>query len=81
MLDLDTAIPHTEPDEMTTKSTTQPAIKTLSSLVYGQEYIAQQDFRTVYHAITGEAIYQVSSQGINTQAIVDYAKQKGCTCI
>ncbi|WP_227548167.1 phenylacetic acid degradation bifunctional protein PaaZ [Acinetobacter guillouiae] len=62
---------------MTTKSTTQPAIKTLSSLVYGQEYIAQQDFRTVYHAITGEAIYQVSSQGINTQAIVDYAKQKG----
>ncbi|BAP38416.1 3-oxo-5,6-dehydrosuberyl-CoA semialdehyde dehydrogenase/oxepin-CoA hydrolase [Acinetobacter guillouiae] len=77
MLDLDTAIPHTEPDEMTTKSTTQPAIKTLSSLVYGQEYIAQQDFRTVYHAITGEAIYQVSSQGINTQAIVDYAKQKG----
>lgn len=77
MLDLDTAIPHTEPDEMTTKSTTQPAIKTLSSLVYGQEYIAQQDFRTVYHAITGEAIYQVSSQGIDTQAIVDYAKQKG----
>ena len=77
MLDLDTAIPHTEPDEMTTKSTTQPAIKTLSSLVYGQEYFAQQDFRTVYHAITGEAIYQVSSQGINTQAIVDYAKQKG----
>ena len=77
MLDLNTAIPHTEPDEMTTKSTTQPAIKTLSSLVYGQEYIAQQDFRTVYHAITGEAIYQVSSQGINTQAIVDYAKQKG----
>lgn len=77
MLDLDTAIPHTEPDEMTTKSTTQPAIKTLSSLVYGQEYIAQQDFRTVYHAITGEAIYQVSSQGIDTQAVVDYAKQKG----
>lgn len=77
MLDLDTAIPHTEPDEMTTKSTTQTAIKTLSSLVYGQEYIAQQDFRTVYHAITGEAIYQVSSQGIDTQAIVDYAKQKG----
>ena len=77
MLDLDTAIPHTEPDEMTTKSTTQPAIKTLSSLVYGQEYFAQQDFRTVYHAITGEAIYQVSSQGIDTQAIVDYAKQKG----
>ncbi|MDN5418439.1 MAG: phenylacetic acid degradation bifunctional protein PaaZ [Acinetobacter sp.] len=62
---------------MTTKSTTQPAIKTLSSLVYGQEYIAQQDFRTVYHAITGEAIYQVSSQGIDTQAVVDYAKQKG----
>lgn len=54
-----------------------PSVKALSSLVYGQAYTAQQDLRTVYHAISGEAVYQVGSQGIDTQAIVDYAKQKG----
>lgn len=53
------------------------SVKTLSSLVYGQAYTAQQDLRMVYHAISGAAVYQVGSQGINTQAIVDYAKQKG----
>ena len=52
-------------------------VKKLSSLVYGQNYIAQQDFRTVEHAISGEAIYQVSSQGIDTQAVVEFAKNKG----
>ncbi|NNH35332.1 phenylacetic acid degradation bifunctional protein PaaZ [Acinetobacter sp. NIPH 2377] len=54
-------------------------IKSLASLVYGQEYTAQAGLRTVYHAITGEAVYQVGSQGIDTQAVVKYAKQKGAT--
>ena len=61
----------------TTSSTATPALKTLSSLVCGQWYAAQQDFRTVYHAITGDAIYQVSSAGIDTKAMVQYAKEKG----
>lgn len=54
-------------------------VKILSSLVQGHEYIAQTDFRVVYHAITGKAIYQVSSQGMPMRAVVDYAKQKGAT--
>ena len=53
-------------------------IKTLSSLVLGEEYFAQSDFRSVHDAISGDLIYQVSSHGINTQAIVQYAKQHGC---
>lgn len=52
-------------------------IKTLSSLVLGKDYVAQSDFRTVNHAITGEPIYQVSSAGIDTKAVVDYAKEYG----
>lgn len=52
-------------------------IKTLSSLVLGKAYVAQSDFRTVHHAITGEPIYQVSSAGIDTKAVVDYAKEHG----
>ena len=54
-------------------------IKSLASLVYGQEYTAQAGLRTVYHAITGEAVNQVGSQGIDTHAVVNYAKQKGST--
>ncbi|MHA3891170.1 phenylacetic acid degradation bifunctional protein PaaZ [Acinetobacter sp. GXMZU3951] len=61
----------------TTENTSTQALKTLSSLVYGQEYASQAELRTVYHAISGEAIYQVSSHGINTKAVVDYAKQQG----
>lgn len=53
------------------------SVKSLCSLVYGQEYIAYKDFRSVYHAISGEVIYQVSSQGMNTKAVIDFAKQKG----
>ncbi|MCD6251491.1 MAG: phenylacetic acid degradation bifunctional protein PaaZ [Psychrobacter sp.] len=52
-------------------------IKTLSSLVLGNAYIAESEFRTVHHAITGEPIYQVSSAGIDTKAVVDYAKTHG----
>lgn len=67
-------------DYQDTESTRNPiAIKSLASLVYGQEYTAQADLRTVYHAISGEAVYQVGSQGIDTQAVVKYAKQKGAT--
>ncbi|GAF59675.1 LOW QUALITY PROTEIN: aldehyde dehydrogenase, PaaZ [Psychrobacter sp. JCM 18902] len=42
-------------------------IKTLSSLILGKAYVAQSDFRTVHHAVTGEPIYQVSSAGIDTK--------------
>nr|WP_228259983.1 phenylacetic acid degradation bifunctional protein PaaZ [Acinetobacter sp. ANC 4779] len=67
-------------DDQDTESQNNPiAIKSLSSLIYGQEYTAQADLRTVYHAISGEAVYQVGSQGIDTQAVVNYAKQKGAT--
>ncbi|OAL76734.1 enoyl-CoA hydratase [Acinetobacter sp. SFB] len=67
-------------DDQDTESQNNPiAIKSLSSLIYGQEYTAQADLRTVYHAISGEAVYQVGSQGIDTQAVVKYAKQKGAT--
>jgi len=76
MLELDSSSSTT--DYQDTESTHNPiAIKSLSSLVYGQEYAAQADLRTVYHAISGEAVYQVGSQGIDTQAVVKYAKQKG----
>ena len=49
----------------------------LGSLVLGQEYFADADLRTVFHAISGQAIYQVSSHGINTKALIEYAKQYG----
>lgn len=61
----------------TTEAHQAQPLKILSSLVYGQEYSSQAELRTVYHAITGEAIYQVSSHGINTKAIVNYAKKQG----
>ena len=51
-------------------------VKVLSSLVLGGEHSAQNDLRTVYHAISGEAIYQVSSHGIDMHNVVQYAKQK-----
>lgn len=53
------------------------SIKTLSSLICGQHYSTTKALRTVHHALTGEAIYKVGSHGIDTQAIVAYAKQKG----
>ena len=67
-------------DYQDTESQNNPiSIKSLSSLIYGQEYTAPADLRTVYHAISGDAVYQVGSQGIDTQAVVKYAKQKGST--
>ena len=71
----------TENKESNAQHSAQPSdqITRLSSLVCGQEYYADQDLRTVYHAITGEAVYQVSSYGIDTQAIVNYAKTKGAS--
>lgn len=76
MLELDTQTAQTE-SQATDYSTSSPALKTLGSLICGQEFIAQQDFRTVYHAISGKPIYQVSSFGIDTQAVLNYAKQQG----
>lgn len=49
----------------------------LSSLVCGESYTSDINTRTVHHAITGAAIYRVSSDGLNVQAVVDYAKQHG----
>ena len=78
MLELDSG--SSAMDYQDTESQNNPIfIKSLASLVYGQEYTAQADLRTVYHAISGEAVYQVGSQGIDTQAVVKYAKQKGAT--
>ena len=78
MLELDSG--SSTMDYQDTELTHNPiVIKSLASLVYGQEYTAQAGLRTVYHAITGEAVYQVGSQGIDTQAVVNYAKQKGST--
>ncbi len=78
MLELDSG--SSTMDYQDTELTHNPiVIKNLASLVYGQEYTAQAGLRTVYHAITGEAVYQVGSQGIDTQAVVNYAKQKGST--
>lgn len=51
----------------------------LSSLVCGQAHYADQDLRTVYHAISGAAVYQVSSAGIDSKAIVAYAKNQGAS--
>lgn len=76
MLELDTDV-NTAEQRDSNQQFTATALKKLSSLVNGRDYIAQQDFRTVYHAITGEAIYEVSSHGIDTKAIVEFAKQKG----
>lgn len=49
----------------------------LSSYVYGTWHTANDGFRSVYHAITGEEIYQVSSKGIDMSKAVNYAKQNG----
>lgn len=76
MLELDAGSNPNEHTDTDVAEHTQQ-VKKLSSLVYGQNFIAQHDFRTVAHAITGDAIYQISSQGIDTKAIVDYAKAKG----
>ncbi|MBI1453336.1 phenylacetic acid degradation bifunctional protein PaaZ [Acinetobacter sp. FL51] len=77
MLELDAGSNSTEHNADHDASTQASDVKKLSSLVYGQNFIAQNEFRTVYHAITGAAIYQVSSQGIDTKAIVEFAKSKG----
>jgi len=78
MLELDSG--SSAMDYQDTESQNNPiSIKSLSSLIYGQEYTAPADLRTVYHAISGDAVYRVGSQGIDTQAVVKYAKQKGST--
>ncbi len=75
MLELDAA---SQPTPQTNHvKTNLSQVKKLSSLVYGTSFVAQQDFRPVFHAITGDAIYQVSSHGIDTQATVAFAKEKG----
>lgn len=76
MLELETGSNTTMDSQGTTHSSSH-GVKVLNSLVCGQSHTAQQDFRTVYHAITDEPIYQVSSHGLNMQAVVDYAKQHG----
>lgn len=49
----------------------------LESYVYGTWYHANAGFRPVYHAISGEEIYRVSSQGIDMQKVLAYGKQHG----
>ncbi len=52
-------------------------LKILPSYLNGKWQTSHQDLRTVYHAITGEAIYQVSSHGLDMQAAVKHAKTNG----
>lgn len=49
----------------------------LASYVYGTWHSSDEELRTVYHAITGESIYAVSSHGIDMKRVVQYAKQNG----
>ncbi|KGT47118.1 phenylacetic acid degradation bifunctional protein PaaZ [Acinetobacter sp. ANC 7454] len=76
MLELDSTTQSTDLQD-DTQAHYAAKVKVLSSLVLGGEHSAQNDLRTVYHAISGEAIYQVSSHGIDMHNIVQYAKQKG----
>jgi len=76
MLELDSTTQSTDLQD-DTQANYSAKVKVLSSLVLGDEHSAQNDLRTVYHAISGEAIYQVSSHGIDMHNVVQYAKQKG----
>ena len=76
MLELDSTTQSTDLQD-DTQANYSAKVKVLSSLVLGGEHSAQNDLRTVYHAISGEAIYQVSSHGIDMYNVVQYAKQKG----
>lgn len=76
MLELDSTTQSTDLQD-DTQAHYAAKVKVLSSLVLGGEHSAQNDLRTVYHAISGEAIYQVSSHGIDMHNVVQYAKQKG----
>ena len=76
MLELDSTTQSTDLQD-DTQANDSAKVKVLSSLVLGGEHSAQNDLRTVYHAISGEAIYQVSSHGIDMHNVVQYAKQKG----
>ncbi|MFH7348825.1 phenylacetic acid degradation bifunctional protein PaaZ [Acinetobacter variabilis] len=76
MLELDSTTQSTDLQD-DTQAHYSAKVKVLSSLVLGGEHSAQNDLRTVYHAISGEAIYQVSSHGIDMHNVVQYAKQKG----
>ncbi|MDQ8936559.1 phenylacetic acid degradation bifunctional protein PaaZ [Acinetobacter rudis] len=53
------------------------AMTILPSYVYGTWHKANTDFRSVYHAVSGEEIYLVSSQGIDMQKVLTYGKQQG----
>ena len=75
MLELDSTTQSTDLQD-DTQAHYSAKVKVLSSLVLGDEHSAQNDLRTVYHAISGEAIYQVS-HGIDMHNVVQYAKQKG----
>ena len=76
MLELDSTTQSTDLQD-DTQAHYSAKVKVLSSLILGGEHSAQNDLRTVYHAISGEAIYQVSSHGIDMHNVVQYAKQKG----
>lgn len=54
-----------------------PACFSLSSYVYGTWHTADSGLRAVHHAITGDKIYEVGSQGIDMSKVVSYAKQNG----
>jgi oxepin-CoA hydrolase/3-oxo-5,6-dehydrosuberyl-CoA semialdehyde dehydrogenase len=52
-------------------------MNTLKSYAQGQWHTANDGFKTCYHAITGQPIAHISSQGLNFSAMLDYAKTVG----
>ncbi len=52
-------------------------MNTLQSYAKGQWHTATAGFRQCHHAITGEPIARISSQGLDFAGMLDYAKEKG----
>jgi len=52
-------------------------MNTLKSYAQGQWHTANDGFKTCYHAITGQPIAHISSQGLDFSAMLDYAKTVG----
>ncbi|SPL69607.1 phenylacetic acid degradation bifunctional protein PaaZ [Acinetobacter stercoris] len=75
MLELEGQLPNQEDSKGNVYSSL--SLKSLPSYANGQWFTAQADFRTVYHAVTGEPVYQVSSHGLDMQAVVNHAKKQG----
>ncbi|WCE30899.1 phenylacetic acid degradation bifunctional protein PaaZ [Vibrio sp. SCSIO 43137] len=52
-------------------------MENLASYVAGKWYFGGEKVRTVSSAISGEPMWQVSSEGMNTQEALEYGREKG----